>query len=57
MSSSKHDWFFCLILADVTMLACQPARHGALWDHEANTISIYALQLLLGDWCTRMRNL
>jgi len=29
MSWSKRDWFFCLILAAVTMLACQPARHGA----------------------------
>src|SRR5205809_1941110 len=34
---SKRDWFFCLILAVVTMLAYQPAWHGALlWDDNAN---------------------
>ena len=37
MSWSKRDWFFCLILAVVTMLAYQPAWHGGLlWDDEAN---------------------
>lgn len=37
MSSSKRDWFFCLILAAVTILAYQPAWHGALlWDDDAN---------------------
>src|SRR5439155_23263083 len=30
MSWSKRDWFFCLILAVVTMLAYQPAWHGGL---------------------------
>ena len=28
MSWWKRDWFFCLILAVVTMLAYQPAWHG-----------------------------
>jgi hypothetical protein len=38
MSWSRRDWFFCLILAVVTMLAYQPAWHGALlWDDDANT--------------------
>ncbi len=37
MSSSKRDWFFCLILAVVTMLAYQPAWHGGLlWDDDTN---------------------
>src|SRR5256712_13298436 len=32
MSWWKRDWFFCLILAVVTMLAYQPAWHGGfLW--------------------------
>jgi hypothetical protein len=40
MNWSKRDWFFCLILAVVTMLAYQPAWHGGfLWDDDANTIS------------------
>ena len=36
MSGSKGgDWFFCLILAVVTMLAYQPAWHGGLlWDDD-----------------------
>src|SRR6266516_2783593 len=35
MSWSKLDWFFCLILAVVTMLAYQPAWHGGLlWDDD-----------------------
>src|SRR5439155_7464856 len=35
MSWSKRDWFFCLILAVVTMLAYQPAWHGGLlWDDD-----------------------
>ena len=38
MSSSKRDWFFCLILAVVTLLAYQPAWHGGLlWDDDANS--------------------
>jgi hypothetical protein len=37
MSWSKRDWFFCLILAVVTILAYQPAWHGGvLWDDEAH---------------------
>src|SRR5438094_4859700 len=37
MSSWKRDWFFCLILAVVTMLAYQPAWHGGLlWDDDFN---------------------
>ena len=40
MSWWKRDWFFCLILAVVTMLAYQPAWHGGLlWDDEANITS------------------
>jgi protein O-mannosyl-transferase len=35
MSWSKRDWFFCLILAAVTILAYQPAWHGQLlWDDD-----------------------
>src|ERR1700758_811566 len=35
MNWSKRDWFFCLILAVVTILAYQPAWHGGvLWDDE-----------------------
>ena len=36
MSGSKRgDWFFCLILAIVTILAYQPAWHGGLlWDDD-----------------------
>ena len=37
MSWSKRDWFFCLILAVITILAYQPAWHGGLvWDDQAN---------------------
>jgi len=37
MSWSKRDWFVCLILAVVTMLAYQPAWHGGLlWDDDFN---------------------
>src|SRR5882724_9180660 len=37
MDWSKRDWFFCLILAVVTLLAYEPAWHGGLvWDDEAN---------------------
>ena len=37
MNWSKRDWFFCLILAVVTLLAYQPAWNGALlWDDDAN---------------------
>ena len=40
MSWWKRDWFFCLILAVVTLLAYQPAWHGGfLWDDEANITS------------------
>jgi len=40
MSSSKRDWFFCLILAVITLLAYQPAwRGGLLWDDEGNIAS------------------
>src|SRR5881398_2460783 len=40
MSSSKRDWFFCVILAVVTMLAYQPAWHGGLlWDDDTNMTS------------------
>src|SRR5437773_7114811 len=36
----QRDWFFCLILAVVTMLAYQPAWHGGLlWDDNANIAS------------------
>jgi Flp pilus assembly protein TadD len=35
MSWTKRDWFFCLMLAVVTMLAYQPAWHGGLlWDDD-----------------------
>src|SRR6266403_589255 len=37
MSWSKRDWFFCLLLAVVTMLAYHPAWHGGVfWDDEAH---------------------
>jgi tetratricopeptide (TPR) repeat protein len=37
MSWSKRDWFFCLLLAVVTMLAYHPAWHGGvLWDDDAH---------------------
>jgi protein O-mannosyl-transferase len=37
MSWWKRDWFFCLILAVVTILAYQPAWNGGLlWDDDAN---------------------
>ncbi len=37
MSWSKRDWFFCLLLAVVTMLAYHSAWHGGvLWDDEAH---------------------
>jgi tetratricopeptide (TPR) repeat protein len=37
MNWSKRDWFFCLIVAVVTMLAYQPAWHGGLlWDDDFN---------------------
>src|SRR6516165_6685225 len=32
---SRSDWFFCLILAVITMMAYQPAWHGQLlWDDD-----------------------
>ena len=44
MSWWKRDWFFCLILAVVTILAYQPAWHGGLlWDDDACTRSGVAL--------------
>jgi len=37
MNWSKRDWFFCLILAVITLLAYQPAWHGGLlWDDDAH---------------------
>jgi tetratricopeptide (TPR) repeat protein len=40
MNWSKRDWFFCLILAVVTILAYQPAWNGSLlWDDQANIAS------------------
>src|SRR5216110_132803 len=40
MSWWKRKWFFCLILAVVTMLAYQPAWHGGLlWDDDVNITS------------------
>ena len=37
MDWSKRGWFFCLILAVVTLLAYQPAWHGGLlWDDDFN---------------------
>ena len=37
LSYPGGDWFFCLVLAVVTMLAYQPAwRGGFLWDDDAN---------------------
>jgi hypothetical protein len=35
MSWWKREWFFCLLLAVVTMLAYQPAWHGGfIWDDD-----------------------
>jgi tetratricopeptide (TPR) repeat protein len=35
MGWTKRDWFFCLILAVITMMAYQPAWHGQLlWDDD-----------------------
>ena len=40
MNWSKRDWFFCLILAVVTILAYQHAWHGGfLWDDDAYIIN------------------
>ena len=40
MSWSKRDWFFCLILPVVTILAYQHAWHGGfLWDDDAYIIN------------------
>jgi Flp pilus assembly protein TadD len=48
MNWSKRDWFFCLILAVVTLLAYQPAWHGGfLWDDDAH-IATPALRSLDG---------
>src|SRR5437867_11978644 len=41
MHWSKRDWFVCLILAVVTMLAYQPAWHGGfLWDDDAHIATL-----------------
>jgi tetratricopeptide (TPR) repeat protein len=53
MSWTKRDWFFCLILAAVTMLAYQAAWHGGLlWDDDANTPSpeLHSLDGLRRIW-------
>ena len=40
MSWSKRDWFFCLVLPVVTILAYQHAWHGGfLWDDDAYIIN------------------
>src|SRR5262249_55943366 len=40
MSPPKRDWFFCLILAVITLLAYQPAWHGGLlWDDNFNIVT------------------
>src|SRR5438094_3051366 len=40
MSWTKRDWFFCLILAVVTMLAYQPAWNGGfIWDDDDYVIN------------------
>jgi tetratricopeptide (TPR) repeat protein len=50
MNWSKRDWFFCLILAVVTLLAYQPAWHGGLlWDDEAH-VGGSELRTLDGLW-------
>jgi protein O-mannosyl-transferase len=38
LGQRRSDWFFCLILAVVTMMAYQPAWHGGLlWDDDNTT--------------------
>jgi len=38
LEQRRSDWFFCLILAVVTIMAYQPAWHGRLlWDDDATT--------------------
>jgi len=50
MSWTKRDWFFCLILAAVTILAYQPAWHGGLlWDDD-NCTTPRELRSLDGLW-------
>src|SRR4029453_15727947 len=49
----RSDWFFCLILAVVTILAYQPAWHGGLlWDDDANiaTLELRSLDGLRRIW-------
>jgi len=49
----KRDWFFCLILAVVTMLAYQPAWNGGfLWDDDAHiaTTQLRSLDGLRRIW-------
>ena len=53
MNWSKRDWFFCLVLAVVTMLAYQPAWHGGfLWDDDAHiaTAQLRSLDGLRRIW-------
>lgn len=53
MSWWKRDWFFCVILAVVTILAYQPAWHGGLlWDDVANiaTAELRSLDGLRRIW-------
>src|SRR5881398_1120180 len=50
MSWTKRDWFFCLILAVVTILAYQPAwQGGLLWDDD-NCTTPPELRSLDGLW-------
>jgi protein O-mannosyl-transferase len=49
----RSDWFFCLILAVITILAYQPAWHGGLlWDDDANiaTLELRSLDGLRRIW-------
>ena len=70
MDWSKRDWFFCLILAVVTILAYQPAWHGGfVWDDAANIAApelrsldglrrIWPLSLqcgMVGRWFTKQQ--
>src|SRR5438552_3177301 len=53
MNWTKRDWFFCLILAVVTMLAYQPAWHGGLlWDDDNCTtpLELRSLDCLRRIW-------
>src|SRR5438093_11477891 len=48
MSWWKREWFFCLILAVVTMLAYQPAWHGGLLGDDDFNIATPELRSLAG---------